>query len=134
MNLSKYVTGGNFIVESMVSDSLTPNTLGVLLSVPEVSGKVYKIISLYGSTETVGNIRFTVNGDIMTDCDEISLGVFVDGATSTAFGVSRAFGVNNTLGHSRVFREIYCKSFEIRLLSGGSSSFIPYAYLIGSFS
>ena len=56
MNLSKYVTGGDFVIESMVSGSLTPNTVGVLLNVPEVSGKVYKIISLYGSTGTVDSI------------------------------------------------------------------------------
>jgi len=134
MNLSKYVTGGDFVIESMVSGSLTPNTVGVLLNVPEVSGKVYKIISLYGSTGTVDSIRFTVNGNIMVDCDEISQGTFSQDPSSTTFGVSKAFGVNNTETHSRIFREIYCKSFEIRLLSVNSSSFIPYAYQIGSFS
>ena len=133
MNLSKYVTGGNFVIEDMISGRFLNTGAGILLSVPEVAGKVYKIINLAATSNTLDSIRLTIDGVILANCDEITKADFNQPPSSTAFGVSRVFGGNNSLGHSRLFREIYCKSFELRLLSSTANVGYDYCYQIGSF-
>lgn len=130
--------GGMFTIESQVSNRITVGQTGTLLSVPEVSGKAYKITCLATQSNSVqAGMSLVIDG--VTVFDEQSI---MDQTPSSSdmsslgdsFGVSAVYAnTSNTTIGTRILREIYCTSFSLIKNAGNTSETIDYVYQIGSF-
>ena len=137
MNLSKYSKGGMFVPEALVSSVIVQDQTGVLLSAPEVSGKVYKITALStgGNSEQTG-MSLIVDGvtvfneQSIMDTTPTSAGMQAQG---NSFGVSRLFSTTNLVTGPRILMEIYCTSFSLIKNTGNTTEDIDYVYQVGSF-
>jgi len=114
--------GGYFSIESRVDSSLTLS-VGVLLSLPEVGGKVYKIDNLsntgYAGQITNG-ITFIADGIALLDNQPI----YGSGGINT---------VTKNSSTGSLFNTIFCKSFSIIGETGVSGRPLTCLYQIGSF-
>ena len=129
--------GGMFTIESQVSNRITVGQTGTLLSVPEVSGKAYKITCLATQSNSVqAGMSLVIDG--VTVFDEQSI---MDQTPSSndmsalggSFGVSAVYSTTNTTVTIRILREIYCTSFSLIKNAGNTTENIDYVYQIGSF-
>ncbi len=137
IKLSSFAGGGGyFVLEALQSDRMTAGQTGALLSVPEVSGKVYKITTLATSTSNPqSGMSLIVDG--VTVFNEKSLvdqspanGMLASGAE---FGVSSLYATNGPVVATRFIREIYCTSFSLIKNAGNTAQTIDYVYEIGSY-
>ncbi len=136
MNLSKYSGSGMFTPEALVSNRIAIGT-GVLLSVPEVSGKVYKItvLTTNSSAEQAG-MSLIIDGVTMFDEETLMDSTPTAGsmqALGASFGVASSYNTTNTITAARMIKEIYCTSFSLIKNSGNTAESIDYAYQVGSF-
>ncbi len=125
-----------FVIESLVSDEIVTGQTGVLLSAPEVSGKVYKITRLHtgGNNEQAG-VSLIIDGVTVFNEKNLMDVTPVEGsmqATGDSFGVSQNFTVTNLVSGVRVINEIYCTSFSLIKNNGNTAEVIDYAYQVGS--
>lgn len=130
--------GGYFVPESLVSGVIAIGQTGTLLTAPEVSGKVYKIQSLYTSAnDEQPGMSLVVDG--VTVFDEQNLMDITPLTTNmqvigNSFGVSRIYAnVSNVSAGARIIAEIYCSSFSLIKNTGNTDRAINYAYQVGSF-
>lgn len=125
-----------FTPEALQSSNIAANQTGVLLSVPEVAGKVYKInVLCVNSTSTQEGMSLVVNGvTISSDkalMSRVGLGADTNGS---GFGVSGIFRDDtNASRGARGYHEIYCTSFSLIKGAGNTGLSIAYAYEIGSY-
>ena len=127
--------GGVFVSEGMVGEQLPSGQTGPLISLPEVTGKAYKITQIStGATNGIqGGISLTTNGNVLHD--QAGLDDLDPSATkpsdSNTFLVSRIFG-QSTLTNSKVYDEIICTSFSLSKNAGNTDKAIDLVYEIGS--
>ena len=122
-NVTDLAGGDYFSIEAKVLGSAV-TSVGTLISLPEVEGKLYRIEGLYNNgnaSQTTSNITFIVDGVTLLDNETI-----------------RGPGGANTLRKNdlggNIFDTITCKSFSIIGNAGivGRPSIIC-SYLVGSF-
>ena len=117
----------------IVSDVLPSGQTGLLLSLPEVLGKYYKITSLSvgNSISSQAGISLIVNGETIEDektLDDQEPNVITP--SSSAFLVSQLYS-NSSIGASRFYKEIYCTSFSVLKNAGNTAQPIAYVFEIG---
>ena len=135
INISQLGGGGFFVPEAMQSAYIAASQTGLLLSVPEVEGKAYKINLLCVSTTAAqAGMSLVVNGvNLASDMFLMSRAGGNADANLLGFGVKGSISDNNDATRAaRAYREIYCTSFSLTKGAGNTSQSIAYAYEIGS--
>jgi len=132
------VTGGGgsgFNSDGIVYTSIATGQTGSLISLPEVSGKVYRIFLLAtGTSSQQTGISLITNG--VTIESEKTL---VDNTSPSAdieieFGVFRNYTAStSTTPTRRMYDIVECASFEVTKNPGNTTQAIDLSYEIGSY-
>ncbi len=130
-------SGSMFVPEELKSDEITAGQTGLLLSEPEVSGKVYKITRVHtGGNDEQAGMSLIIDGvTVFNEKNLMDVTPTTNSmqATGDSFGVSQDFTVSNLVSGVRVINEIYCSSFSLIKNTGNTTEGIDYAYQVGSF-
>ena len=136
MNLNNKLRGRYFTPTGLISGEIAASSNGTLISLPEVDGVFYKLISLWSANNTtrVSDLTLTVDNVNIHTNDQLC-GYTTSGSNATSqntFIVASCYtGDSNVNGQDRIYHEILCKSFS---LTAASSTNLPiiYAYEIGN--
>ena len=137
LNISDLSGGGYFVPEALQSDRIVAGQTGLLLSIPEVSGKVYKITRLTCTgNSTQGGISLIIDGVTVFDEQAVMDQTPTSAdmlATGDSFGIASTYSNSTAAAAARIIKEAYCTSFSVIKNAGNTAQSIDYAYQVGSF-
>ena len=133
--LSSVVGGGGsgFQSEGITFQNITSGQTGELISIPEVSGKVYRIFLLATSTPSAQpGISLITNGNTI-ESEKILIDSSPSSTGTSSFGISRIINSTTvTLGRG-FYNVVECSSFSIEKNAGNTTEDIDLSYETGEY-
>lgn len=128
--------GGGFQSEGSIYESLAIGQTGSLISLPEVSGKVYRITLLATSTnDNQLGISLITNGNTIESEKALVDSQSPNGGVVGAFGVvGYYYSVTDTTNVRKLYSMVECSSFEITKNAGNTGVAIDLVYEVGSYA